>query len=227
MSYRPRPRNPRASAQRAPFFHPALIALCATGLAASGAFAAPQEQLIPILSHAMESRSSKTLTFLIAAFETRRDKSGLVLRFNDAPGRLSRMAQTSIEQAIRRTAQSLGLSIDSWTVTLTVPYPDTTIYGDDLSAMVGLSVAAMATGRTVAPGLVMTATITPDGHIGPVGSVPLKVPRTGRGHLRRVLVSKDQAIATPEEPPTSVVQISPMSSIIQAFEELTVSSPRP
>jgi hypothetical protein len=172
----------------------------------------------------MESGSSKTMTYLVARFDTRRDRSGLVLHFNNAPGRLSRAAQTSIDHAIRRTAESLALSTDSWTVVLTVPYPDTTIYGDGLSAMVGLSVAAMATGRTMAPGLVMSATITPGGRIGPVGSVPLKIPRTGRGRLRRVLVSKDQAVATPDEPLT--VQVSPMNSIAEAFEELTAPSRR-
>lgn len=45
-------------------------------------------------------------------------------------------------------AQSLNLSTDSWTVVLTVPYPDTALYGEDLSAMVALSMAAMATGWT-------------------------------------------------------------------------------
>jgi hypothetical protein len=209
--------------QRSLLIQLALIALCAVGLPSNSTFAGPREQLIPILSHTMESGNLRTMAYLIAGFENRRDRAGLVLRFNNAPGRLSRAAQTSIEHAIRRTAESLALSTDSWTVVLTVPYPDTTIYGDGLSAMVGLSVAAMATGRTVAPGLVMNATITPGGQIGPVGSVPLKIPRRGRGHLRRVLVSKDQAVSAPDEPLTQV-QVSPMNSITEAFEELTASS---
>lgn len=205
----------------------ALIVFAALWLVSTEAFSAPREQLIPILSHAMESRSSETVAYLIAAFDRRSDRSGLVLQFKTSPGRFSRMAQASVEQAIRRTAQSLNLSTDSWTVVLTVPYPDTTIYGEDLSAMVALSVAAMATGRTVTPGLVMTATITPEGHIGPVGSRPLKIPPTGRGHLRRVLVSKDQTLAQGEEPLPNAMQVSPMSSITQAFEALTDPSPKP
>ena len=201
-----------------------LLALCVY-LPANSTFAAPREQLIPILTRTMESGNSKTMAYLIAGFENRRDRSGLILRFNNTPGRLSRAAQTSIAHAIRRTAESLSLSTDSWTVVLSVPYPDTTIYGDGLSAMVGLSVAAMATGRTVTPGLVMSATITPEGHIGPVGSVPLKIPRTGRGHLRRILVSKDQAVATPDESLVHV-QVSQMNSITEAFEELTARAHR-
>jgi hypothetical protein len=227
MSYRQHPRVLGFLPTVFPLSGLTLMTLCAFWLTSSSAFAAQREQLIPILGHAMESRSSKTVGYLIARFETRRDQSGLVLRFNNSPGRLSRVAQTSIAHAIRRTAQSLDLSTDSWTVVLTVPYPETTLYGEDVSAMVGLSVAAMATGRTLTPGLVMTATITPEGCIGPVGSAPLKVPRTGRGRLRRILVSTDQVIAAADNPPTSAVQISPMRSITQAFQELTAPSAIP
>jgi hypothetical protein len=164
---------------------------------------------------------------LVVAFDTRADSSGLALRFQTSPGRFSRTAQASIEQAIRRTAQSLKLSTDSWTVVLSVPYPEITIYGEDLSGMVGLSVAAMATGRTLRPGLVMTGIITPEGRIGPVGSAPLRVPAPGRGHLRRILVSKEQAIVERDQPSPHVMQVSPIASVTQAFQELTDISAKP
>lgn len=54
------------------------------------------------------------------------------------------MAQTSTDQAIRRASRSLGLSTDSWSVALAVPYAGMTIYGDSLSAMVALTVVALA-----------------------------------------------------------------------------------
>jgi hypothetical protein len=205
----------------------AIMGFCGSWPIPADSFAARRELLIPILSHTLESRRTETVAYVIAGFDTRSDRSGLLLQFKTFPGRFSRTAKASIEHAIRRTAQSLNLSTDSWSVVLTVPYPETTIYGEDLSAMIGLSVAAMATGRTVAPGMVMTATITPEGQLGPVGSKPLKIPPTGRGHLRRVLVSKDQLIAESDEPLANAMQVSPMSSVSQAFQELTAASPKP
>lgn len=193
----------------------------------SDSTAAAHEQLIPVLSHTLESHGSGTVAYLVATFDTRADSSGLVLQFKTFPGRFSRTAQASIEQAIRRTAQSLKLSTDSWTVVLSVPYPEITISGENLSGMVGLSVAGMATGRTLRPGLVMTGTITPEGRIGPVGSVPLRIPATGRAHLRRVIVAKEQAIAERDQATPDVIQVSPMSSVTQAFRELTAEPPKP
>ena len=55
-------------------------------------------------------------------------RQDLVLHFRATPGRFSRMAQTLIEQGIRRSARSLGISTDSWTVELSVPYAGMTIY---------------------------------------------------------------------------------------------------
>lgn len=125
-------------------------------LSATPATAAPREQLIPVLSHVGEASARGTVGYVHITFDRRSDASGLAIRFRTAPGRFSRSAQASIEEAIRRTAHSLKLSTDSWTVVLTVPYSDIVVSGEHLSGMVGLSVAAMATGRTIDPGLLVT-----------------------------------------------------------------------
>jgi PDZ domain-containing secreted protein len=108
------------------------------------------------------------------------------------------MAQAAIEQAIRRSARSLGISPASWTVELSVPYAGMTIYGDSLSAMVSLSVAAMAQGKSVPVGHVLTGTVTAYGEIGPAGSIPLKVQAAKAAKFRRVVVSKQNVPAEHE-----------------------------
>ena len=168
--------------------------LLAASLIEGLAFGAQREQLIPILGVTTGQNQIGTVSYIRVSFDERQDQTGLMLHFRTTPGRLSRMAQTSIEQAIRRSARSLGVSIDSWTVELSVPYAGMTIYGDSVSAMVSLSVAAMAQGKTVSTGHVLTGTVTPDGEIGPVGSVPLKVQAARAAKLRRVVVSKHTQI---------------------------------
>jgi ATP-dependent Lon protease len=121
----------------------------------------------------------------------------------------------------------LNLSTDSWTVILSVPYPEITMYGEDLSGMVGLTVAAMAKGRTIIPGLVVTGTITAEGRIGPVGTKPLKLPSIGRGHLRRVIVAQEQLLEERDQSVPGKMQILPIGSVAQAFQELTDLSPKP
>jgi len=187
------------------------------------AYSAPREQLIPVLGVTTGQNQTGTVSYVKLSFDKRQDETGLILHFHTTPGRFSNMARTSIEQAITRSARSLGLSTSSWTVELSVPYAGMTIYGDSLSAMVSLSVAAMAQGKTVPTGHVLTGTVTPDGVIGPVGSVPLKVQAARAAKLRRVVVSRQNAPAGREEHLPISIEVSPVDSIPEALEALTDS----
>ena len=198
--------------------------LLAVSLIEGQVYGASREQLIPILGVTTGQNQIGTVSYVRISFDERQDQAGLVLHFLATPGRFSRMAQTSIEQGIRRSAQSLGISTDSWTVELSVPYAGITIYGDSVSAMVSLSVAAMAQGKAVPTGYVLTGTVTPDGEIGPVGSVPLKVQAARAAKLRRVVVSRQTPAAEHGGNFPISIQISPVQSVPEALEALTDSS---
>jgi hypothetical protein len=180
-----------------------------------------REQMIPILGVTMEQAPTGTVANVLLSFEERRDHRGLAVLFRKAPGRFSRMAQTAVEQAIYRTAKAAGLSPDSWSVMLAVPYTGVTIYGESLSAMVALAVIALAKGEFIPPDRVMTGAVTPDGHIAPVGAVPLKVTAASEAHMRRVLVPDELDVADADWQTPFLVQVSPVSSVSQAYEALT------
>jgi predicted S18 family serine protease len=180
-----------------------------------------RRQFIPILGLATDDHSIGTVTYLALSFEERSDRSGLMVHFQNGPGRFSRMAQMSTEQAIRRAAVSLGLSTDSWSVTLVVPSVGTIIYGESLSAMVGVSVIAMAMGYSVPSGVVMTGTITSDGRIGPVGGVQLKVAAAGQARMRLVLVPDQGDRADADWNTPFLVQVSTVRTVEQALVVLT------
>lgn len=188
-------------------------------------YSAPREELIPILGVTTGQNPLGTVSYVKVSFEKRQDRAGLMLRFHATPGRFSRMAQTSIEQAIRRSARSLGIATDSWTIELSVPYEGMTVYGDSMSAMVSLGVAAMAQGKTLSPGHVLTGTVTPDGEIGPVGSVPLKVQAARAAQLRRVVVSGQTPAAESTGYLPASIQVSPVQSVPEALDALIGSSP--
>lgn len=202
-----------------------LIATCALwlSLVEGQVYAAPRQQLIPVLGVTTGQNRIGTVVYVMVSFEERQDQTGLRLQFHTTPGRFSPLAQTSIEQAIRRSAQSLGTSTDSWTVELSVFYIGITVDGNSLSAMVSLSVAAMAQGKTVPTGHVMTGTVTPDGGIGAVGFVPLKVQAAQAANLRRVVVSQ---LNEPTGNPAGSIPVSPVQSVREALEALTDSSTR-
>ncbi len=169
----------------------------------------------------MEARPIGTVANLILSFEARADRQGLAVQFRSGPGRFSRLAQTSIQQAILRVARAAGLSPDSWTVLLAVPYEGVTIYGDSLSAMVALSVLALAKGDDIPADRVMTGAVAPDGHITPVGALPLKVAAAGLAHMRRVLVPDELDVTDSDWATPFLVQVTPVGSIGQAYEALT------
>jgi len=123
------------------------------------------------------------------------------------------MAQTSVEQAIRRAAHHAGLSTDSWSVRLVVPYPHVTVYGSSLSAMVALSVLALAKGNEIPSDRVLTGGITPDGRIECVGAM--------RAHMRRILIPDEADPADEEWRTPFLVQVSPVHSVEEAYLALT------
>jgi predicted S18 family serine protease len=200
--------------------------LLVTSLIEGQVYGAPREQLIPILGVTTGQNQIGTVSYLRVSFDERQDQTGLMLHFRTTPGRFSQMAQTSIEQAIRRSARSLGISTDSWTIKLSVPYAGMTIYGDSVSAMVSLSVAAMAQGKTLSTGHVLTGTVTSDGEIGPAGSVPLKVQAARAARLRRVVVSKHTPSGENLGNLPASIQVSPVQSVPEALDALTDSPPR-
>jgi predicted S18 family serine protease len=175
----------------------------------------------------MEKQPIGTVAHLLLTFQRRDDHGGLAIQFLTAPGRFSPMAQTAIQQAIYRAARIAGLVPDSWTVILSVPYPGVTIYGDSLSAMVSLSVLALAKGEIIPIDRVMTGSVSPDGRIAPVGSIPLKVAAANAAHIRRVVVPDEADVADADFGTPFLMHISPVGSVGEAYQALTDHPLRP
>ena len=117
----------------------------------------------------------------------------------------------------------MNLSTDSWHIMVSVPSPGLTIYGESLSAMVSLSVLAMALNTVIPSDRVITGTVTPEGYIGPVGAVPQKVDAAARAHLQRIIVPNEQDPADGDWQTPFMMQVSPVTSVSQAYFALTES----
>jgi PDZ domain-containing secreted protein len=191
------------------------------------AFKGSQEQVIPILGITMDNKPIGTVANILLSFQERDDDRGLIIQFRSAPGRFSRMAQTAIQQAIYRASRAAGMKPDSWTIVLSVPYPGVTIYGESLSAMISVSILAMAKGESIPADRVMTGAVSPDGHIAPVGSLPLKVAAANEAHLRRVVIPDEMDVADADWRTPFLMQVSPVGSISQAYQALTDHPLRP
>jgi hypothetical protein len=191
------------------------------------AFKGSQEQVIPILGITMENKPIGTVANILLSFQERDDDRGLIVQFRSVPGRFSRMAQTAIQQAIYRASRAAGMKPDSWTIVLSVPYPGVTIYGESLSAMISVSILAMAKGESIPADRVMTGAVSPDGHIAPVGSLPLKVAAANEAHLRRVVIPDEMDVADADWRTPFLMQVSPVGSISQAYQALTDHPLRP
>ncbi|OQW37240.1 MAG: hypothetical protein A4E19_13820 [Nitrospira sp. SG-bin1] len=188
----------------------------------NGEEGSPRERIIPILGVTISGGGQPigTVTSLTLTFQERTDHRGLMVSFLRGPGKLSPMAQTSIQQAIYRAASAAGLSTDAWTVTIAVPQP-VTIYGDSLSAMVGLTVTALAKHDSIMDDRIITGGIAPDGHISKTGGLSYKLAAANAAHIRRVLVPD---VLDPEEAEWQtpfLMHVSPVESVQQAYQVLT------
>ena len=182
-----------------------------------------RQQVIRILGTTTNAHSEHIgmVGELIVGLEERDDHRGIMVTFDDRPGQFSPRAQAAVLAAIDRTARTARLNTDSWSVSLSVPEPGLTVYGESLSAMVGLTVVALAKGDFIPPDRVITGTITNDGRIGTVSGVPQKIEAAGEGGLRRVLVPQEIAEADGDWRTPFLMQISPVASVPEAYEALT------
>jgi hypothetical protein len=190
----------------------------------------PQERTIPILGVTLSyGLPIGTVTNLAVTFQERRDAAGLMLVFLRGPGKLSPKAQTSIQQAVYRAAQAANLSTDSWTVTISVPNA-VTIHGDSLSAMVGLTVVALAKRDPIRGDVIITGGVAPDGHISKAGGLSLKLAAASDAHIRHVIVPDEYDPDEPEWETPFLMQVSPVESLQQAYHTFTgipIAGPRP
>lgn len=190
----------------------------------------PQELTIPILGVTLSyGLPIGTVTNLAVTFHERRDAAGLMVVFLRGPGKLSPKAQTSIQQAIYRAAQAADLSTDSWTVTISVPHA-VTIHGDSLSAMVGLTVVALAKRDPIRGDVIITGGVAPDGHISKAGGLSLKLAAASDAHIRHVIVPDEYDPDEPEWETPFLMRVSPVNSLQQAYYTYTgipIAEPRP
>jgi hypothetical protein len=179
------------------------------------------QRSIPILGVTLSDAGPVgVVTSVDLHFEQRSDTSGLMVQFTRGGGKFSPKAQTSVEQAIYRAARAARLSTDSWTVRLAAPH-DVTVYGDSLSAMIGLSVIALAKNDRILDDRIITGGIAPDGRISKVGGLSLKLAAANKAHIRRVLVPDEIDPAEADWQTPFLMHVSPVGSVQQAYQALT------
>jgi predicted S18 family serine protease len=178
---------------------------------------------IPILGTTMNEQSEQVgiVAEIQLEFLQRQDHEGLCIQFLTTPGKFSPYAQQSVKEALERVVEVAGLNPDSWTIRFILPYPGVTLYGESLSAMAALNVIALAKNDPVDEETVLTGTITPDGHVGTVGGVPLKILAAYEQHYRRVLIPEEPDVADGDWETPFMMEVTPVRSIKKAYLALT------
>ncbi|MGH7251147.1 MAG: S16 family serine protease [Nitrospiraceae bacterium] len=182
-----------------------------------------REQLVRILGTTLNQDQNPVgvVAELVVTFVQRDDRRGIEITFETEPGRFSYTSQAAVLLAIDRTARAAHLESDSWSVFVAVPSPGVTVYGESLSAMVGITVVALAKGDFIPSDRVITGTVTRDGHIGTVGGVPLKVEAAHEAHMHRVLVPEEQHVADGDWQTPFLMQVSAVGTVSEAYKALT------
>jgi predicted S18 family serine protease len=155
------------------------------------------------------------------AFRKRESQEFLNVSFASGPGKFSPMTQVAIQEGIKRAASAAGLDTSTWDIFFTFPLPGVTVYGESISAMVSLAVLAMANDVPLLLNRVATGRITKDGHIGPVGGIPLKIQAAYAQHIQRVIIPDERFQEDPEWETPFLMHVSPVSTVWQAYRMLT------
>ncbi len=180
-------------------------------------------QSIPVLGMTLDKARQPVgiVTYVMIHFHQREDHDGLKVHFRKIPGRFGPIARKAVATAIDRVARSANLQDDSWTVVLTFPYSGLTLYGDSLSAMVALSVAALAKNEAIMYGRTLTGRITEDGHIGRVAGIPYKISAAYSERLDRVLIPDEHDPSDGEWRNPFLMHVSHVGTLEKAYRGLT------
>ena len=180
-------------------------------------------QSIPVLGMTLDKARQPVgiVTYVMIHFHQRSDHDGLKVHFRKIPGRFGPIARKAVATAIDRVAKSANLQDDSWTVVLTFPYSGLTMYGDSLSAMVALSVLALAKNEAIVYGRTLTGRITEDGHIGKVAGIPYKIYAAHSERLDRVLIPEERDPSDGEWRTPFLMHVSHVGTLEKAYQGLT------
>ncbi len=203
-----------------------LSALSIVSHAAASEMAPPGQflhQSIPVLGMTLDKTRQPVgiVTYVMLHFHQRSDHDGLKVHFRKIPGRFGPIARKAVATAIDRAARSANLQDDSWTVVLTFPYSGLTLYGDSLSAMVALSVLALAKNEAIVYGRTLTGRITEDGHIGKVAGIPYKIYAAYAERLDRVLIPEEQDPHDSDWRTPFLMHVSHVGTLEKAYQGLT------
>lgn len=178
---------------------------------------------IPILGTSLNEqyRPVGLVTQVVIDLYERQDQSGLQIQFHTEPGQFSLLARKSIHKAITRALAVANFPSESLTVLLKFPYSGLTVYGESLSAMVGLSVVAMVKGDHLLEDRVLTGTITERGFIGAVGGLQLKILAAYEHHFQRVLVPSEYDVQDGDWRTPFLMHVSPVATVDEAYFGLT------
>lgn len=179
--------------------------------------------IVPILGTSINEqfRQVGLVSQVVIDVYERQDRNGLQIQFHTEPGQFSLFARQSIHEAITRALAVANLPSESWTVLLKFPYAGLTVYGESLSAMVGLSVVAMFKGDHLLAGRALTGTITKSGFIGAVGGLQLKILAAYNNHFTRVLVPSEYDVRDGDWRTPFLMHVSPVSTVDEAYFGLT------
>ena len=178
---------------------------------------------IPILGVSLNKQREPVgrVSNIIIDIYKRQDQNGLQIQFHTEPGKFSLLARKSVHQAIVSSLRRANLSGKSLTILLGFPYPGMTMYGESLSAMVGLSVVAMLKGDQVLEGRTLTGTVTDHGAIGPVSGIQLKLLAAYHHNFQRVFVPSAYDEQDGDWRTPFLMHVSPVSTIDEAYRGLT------
>ena len=204
----------------------ALTALLMASRAVASETAPPSQflhQSIPVLGMTLDKAQQPVgvVMYVVIHFQRRTDHDGLKVHFRNVPGRFGPIARKAVATAIDRVAKSANLQGDSWTVVLTFPYSGLTMYGDSLSAMVALSVVALAKNEAIVYGRTLTGRITEDGHIGKVAGIPYKIYAAYSERLDRVLIPEERDPSDGEWRTPFLMHVSHVGTLEKAYQGLT------
>ena len=134
-----------------------------------------------------------------------------------------------VRRAVRAVAAAVGDDGRDWLITIKNRSMTGSTDGMSASAAVAVGIMAVYRGDVIGSDVVLSGQIMPDGRLGVVGGLPVKIEAAAGAHYRTIVVPRDQMLTpdwmlTTEVASRKRVQLIQVSTLEEAYQAMTGKS---
>ncbi len=211
-----------------------IILVLATSFPSTPAHAGSTSRVISVPALGVQGEGLPgVVNYILIQFNRTTTEDGPTVQFNEVNlgggSLVGEEWKEGVRRAVRAVAAAVGDDGRDWLITIKNRSMTGSTDGMSASAAVAVGIMAVFRGDVIGSDVVLSGQIMPDGRLGVVGGLPVKIEAAASAHYRTVVVPRDQILTpdwmlTTEVASRKRVQLIQASTLEEAYQAMTGKS---